>query len=320
MDDLMYFMDEDAVDKLTGMSPDMGIIEKLAQACETEQGALMIINLDNSEIFNDVYGYDVGEVLIEKVEEAIRANTADDSIHGRIGGDEFVVFCRTINDKVAASRIYGNINNQISEVVKKLVGEEMRISLGASFGVVFVPEQGTNYDTLFNKAYRALDHVKQTGNTGCAFYEKRITNDDTIVMDDFDYLSKGLDGGDKDKGALWLEYDYFSIVYRFMRRYIHTYKGSAVKMLISITPTVDDITIDEFNVMTRAFGKIVNSSLRKSDLMMQSRKNQFFLLLPEIPQDYVTKVFNRIRSTWAKTEYYDITEISYEADRLTAEE
>ena len=192
----------------------------------------------------------------------------------------------------------------------------MKILLGASIGGVFVPEHGRIYEELFHKADMALEYIKQTGNHGCAYYNK---SDDEERIDGLETISKTMDEGNHYKGALWLDYDYFSIVYKYVRRYIQTYKGVASKVLITIEPTVE-MSMEDFAEASKAFGKVVNHTLRKSDIMMQSRTNQYFVLLPEMTDRYIEKVRSRIMYQWEDTDYFDVTDIKFEADTIVAQD
>lgn len=59
--------------------------------------------------------------------------------------------------------------------------------------------------------------------------------------------------------------------------------------------------------------------LRKSDLMMQSRNNQFFLLLPELDHAYVEQVVERILNTFNETGYAGKARVVYQAAYLSEE-
>ena len=295
----------------------LDVKERISKACRSEKGILMLINIDNLVLFNEFYGRETGDDIIKAFETAIEDNVSESDIKGSLGGDEFVVFSKSMGDKVAFARFYGNIKKELSESIKNLIGEDANISVGVSIGAVFVPEQGSEYGDLFEKAGRAMEYIKGTGNSGCAFYGANDSDDgEPNIVDNFESISLGLDGGETPRGALWLDYDYFSIIYRFMRRYINTYKGKAAKMLITVKLTDESISQEDFSEMMRTFGMIVNNTLRKSDLMVQSRKNQLFLLLPEMPEQYIEKVYNRIMNRWNKTDYAKFSEIHCEAGML----
>ena len=72
-------------------------------------------------------------------------------------------------------------------------------------------------------------------------------------------------------------------------------------------------------LLKKVFGKIINITLRKSDLMMQSRNNQFFLLLPELDHAYVEQVVERILNTFRETGYEDKVRVVYQAAYLSEE-
>ncbi len=298
------------------VSDRISVIQQLQDACRSDEGLLMLINLDSFELFNDVYGHDMGDIMLEKCAEIIGECCEDSDIKGCLGGDEFVVFCRGLLDKGAFARLAAEINSRISAAAKDLIGVDMKILLGASIGGVFVPEHGRIYEELFHKADMALEYIKQTGNHGCAYYNK---SDDEERIDGLETISKTMDEGNHYKGALWLDYDYFSIVYKYVRRYIQTYKGVASKVLITIEPTVE-MSMEDFAEASKAFGKVVNHTLRKSDIMMQSRTNQYFVLLPEMTDRYIEKVRSRIMYQWEDTDYFDVTDIKFEADTIVAQD
>ena len=299
------------------ISDRVSVIQQLQDACRSDEGLLMLINLDSFELFNDVYGHDMGDVMLEKCTEIISECCEDSDIKGSLGGDEFVVFCRGLLDKGAFARLAAEINKRISAAAKELIGTDMKILLGASIGGVFIPEHGRIYEELFHKADLALEYIKQTGNHGCAYYNKSDVEGEQI--DGLETISKSMDEGNHYKGALWLDYDYFSIVYKYLRRYIQTYKGVASKLLITIEPT-QEISMEDFSEIAKAFGKVVNHTLRKSDIMMQSRTNQYFILLPEMTDRYIEKVRERIMYQWEDTDYFDVTDIIFEAGTIMAQD
>ena len=264
-----------------------GVIEQLRKACAEEKGMLMLINLDNFNFFNDVYGREMGDHLINRIAGIINSVTAGEDIKGRLGGDEFVVFCRGLESRDELREMLGYINKKIDSTMEELLGVSEKISMGVSIGAVVVPEQGTDYESLFSKADYALDRIKQTGNHGCAFYTDESNKKYKSEMGN---LSRNMDESGDQRGALWLDYDYFSIVYRYIRRHIETYNDTALKMLVTIVPKNVNMNEYDFYQTVKKGGQIINSSLRRSDIMMQSRQNQFFLILPEFPQTYIDKM------------------------------
>lgn len=291
-----------------------GVINRLTEACKNEEGVLMLVNMDNFGLFNEIYGMDAGDVLLEKCVQIINEVTEGDDIKGSLGGDEFIIFCRNLDDKSEIAEMQQYINEKITEEVKSILGEGTKVSMGVSIGAVLVPEYGTDYEDLFLKADLALDYVKLTGEHGCAFYNRSSEKDEKRIDD----ISRFMDENEDERGALWLEYDNFSIVYKFYKRYMQTYGGQAAKMLIKVNPKINNIGEEHLRQVVRDFGKIINVTLRKSDIMMQSGTNQFFILLPEITEPYVNKVANRIESRWRNVGLDSVLDISIESEAMIA--
>ena len=82
-----------------------GIIETLKQACANESGLLTIVNMDNFILFNDIYGAEMGDKLIEECVKIIDSVTEGDDIKARLGGDEFLIVLKA-NKEVLNKRLF----------------------------------------------------------------------------------------------------------------------------------------------------------------------------------------------------------------------
>ena len=133
-------------------------------------------------------------------------------------------------------------------------------------------------------------------------------------------ISKMLEEKDTSNAALWLNQESFGIAYRFMLRYVRSYRSVAYRALVTLNQKSDSYGVEEFVGISDEFGKIINHSLRKSDVMMQSKPNQYFLLLPELSEENIESVFARIRNEWKKTDYYDKTTIRFDAELVKSDE
>ena len=288
------------------------VIESLTKACKTESGVLALINVDNFGLFNDIYGWACGDKVIQKCIQVIDKVTEGDDIKGSLGGDEFVVFAKNLKDKSELMAMTAYINEKLAYYVTDLVGSDNSVSLGVSTGAVFVPEYGDSYEDLFHKADKALSSAKQMGNHGCAFYEP--SPQDREMVYDIGRVTEKLDEDSELHGAMWLDSVYFGIVYRYLRRYLTTYGEDAAKMLITLDLTDDNIGEEHFHQIVKEFGKVIVSSLRRSDVVFQSRSNQFFLLLPKMTEEYIDKMTSRIKRKFREAGLDDVMDmnINYE--------
>ncbi|SEQ73785.1 diguanylate cyclase (GGDEF) domain-containing protein [Lachnospiraceae bacterium NE2001] len=251
------------------------IIERLSNACATEKGLLAIVKMDNLIMFKDVYGKDVIQRFQEECESIIDSSTESSDIKGCLGTDEFVIFYKNMHDKQEMKDVCSYIEKRMHELAAEYASDEKDVSVDISVGAVMVPEQGTNYEDLFDKADKALDNS---------------TDKNNVVFYDFSDVK-----ADSDDGAMWLSAEEYNTVHRFLENYIHTYKNPACELVISFSELDEDLSQMEFDRILESMSGAVKMTLRKSDVMMK-RGDKLFLLLPEITQQHTISVVNRLKN------------------------
>lgn len=312
---------EATIDKLTGFLNKAASQSVFPNLCEKETGVLMIIDLDSFKPVNDIYGHASGDKLLTSFAELIRGNIKANDVAGRIGGDEFILFLRGVRDEKEIASLTDRINKGLLTTTYNILGRDMVIPIGLSAGAVFVPRDGKEYDDLFRKADKALYLVKQNGKHGYAVYNRFGNSQKTDKNDnDMKHLSMIFEERSTSDGALWLGTEAFSNVYKFLIRYIQSYHGVAYKILFTLLPTVGGISDEHIAELARAFGDMLSKSLRKSDIMMQSKPNQFFLLLPDLDEDHVQDVVQRITEQWKTSNFADKASIICESEIILPED
>jgi len=315
--------EEATIDKLTGFLNKASATEALTEVCRNDVGVLMMIDLDSFKLVNDIHGHEAGDEILTRFAAVIRQNTRSDDIVGRFGGDEFVAFCRNVTDEIVVEGISKRINSQLLASAREVLGEDMSIPLGVSIGGVFVPEEGTDFTELFSKADKALYYVKQNGKHGYSIFGGRVTKEVIEFRssaEDLRQLSMIMEERNTGNCAFWLGQDAFSFVYKYMIRYIQSYQGVAYKILFTINPKDSMVDAAVFATVTQQFGERLNKSLRKSDIMMQTKSNQFFLLLPELDDKYVKTVVDRLLKEWSRIELSGIAELSYATEIIKSDD
>lgn len=289
-------------DKLTGFLFDYGIMQCFPQACKEKSGTLMILDLDSFRLVNSLYGYEKGDELLKKFANLITTYLREDDLFGRVGGDEFTVFTTDIQNEGELADFAKYVNEEIVKESKEILGNEMEIPIGASIGAVFVPKSGTEYEDLERIARNSLELVKKNGKHGYAVRHEvgKIHISDERPEEDMRKLSMILEDRNDSDTALWLNQDDFGSVYRFLSRFLARYKdeaayGKAYKVLFTIVPNDENMDVERFEEIVRRFGDTAVKQLRRSDLMMQSKNNQFLLLLPVLDDKYVNVVIQRIK-------------------------
>ena len=174
------------------------IRQMLEEKTKTDQFALFLIDLDNFKQINDTRGHMFGDAVL--TEAALRLKTlfrADDII-SRFGGDEFLIFFHhTATDAFLRKKAA-----QILETFHSMYVDELKdCPLTVSIGISRCPEDGDDFQTLFQQCDQALYEAKQLGKDQIVLYDAvtmkkifglsvrqiaagtRIESDDTIKLD-----------------------------------------------------------------------------------------------------------------------------------------
>jgi len=307
--------EEAAVDGLTGFQNKANGAAKAEELCQTEDGAVMVLDLDNFKLVNDLYGHDMGDQVLRAFADIIRSCMRDDDLLCRSGGDEFMLFCRDMQGESDTAALIGRINERFRAAAAELMGEDYGIPLGVSAGVVFVPAAGRDYQTLFVYADKALYRAKNNGKHGYSVYnpgELAVSVESEDPAKELLRVTQVIEERGEIGDAMLLGQDAFSWVYRFVLRYLKRYRGAALKLLFILTADSDE----DLNAASEQFGDLLKQILRRSDIITQSKRNQFFLLLPELQEQNAPVVIERILSTWEMSKSKEGIRINYAIESI----
>lgn len=166
-------------DRVTGLPNRVRLLKEL-EAAHAERVAdagapgvgVVFIDLDRFKAVNDTLGHAAGDQLLRAVGRRLQitldnlvAARPDISGHmlARIGGDEFVVLLRGVDDRAAARAMALPLVETTHRPFK--LGEHT-VQIGASAGVAVYPIDGTTVDGLITTADSAMYRVKRVGGNG----------------------------------------------------------------------------------------------------------------------------------------------------------
>ena len=289
---------EATIDKLTGFLNKSATGVELSRMCSDSAGCLMMIDLDSFKLVNDIYGHEMGDKVLIGFADIIRNLVPAGSKCGRIGGDEFVSFALGINSEDKVADFTRRVNEELVKMAKELMGAEMSIPLGASIGAIFVPRYGNDYNSLLKLADKSLYIVKKNGKHGFELYDDDTDDDESDTdVPDIKTISEILGERSIQNIALQLDKDAFSHVYRYVIRYIIRHHINACKVLFTLSPA-EGVSNADYSDSVDEFGNHIRESLRKSDILMRNRKNQYFVFLTDIREDSIAKVISHIIKDW----------------------
>ncbi len=166
-------------DSGTGMRNKMSTEKAVSQFLETHESplpnfyAMFMIDFDNFKGINDRFGHAMGDKAIFDMAQIIRRNFRGVDIVGRIGGDEFLVFC---TEKMSQHSIRERALMLVEQLHTECCDHQSCLTLTASVGVACSPRDGTTYAELFNKADKATYAAKKMGRNRCVFYKEMNGN------------------------------------------------------------------------------------------------------------------------------------------------
>ena len=164
------------VDALTQLSNRQTFDERAGRVLATSYAegkrcALLFIDLDNFRLLNNGYGHRVGDEMLAIVASRMREVVGEPHLLGRRGGDELVALLVDLQRPDAAVEAARKLIDSIA-VPARILG--MEISVTASVGISFFPQDGIDLDSLLNAADAAMYQAKDSGRRTYAFYTQTV--------------------------------------------------------------------------------------------------------------------------------------------------
>lgn len=313
--DIENLKEEAAVDKLTGFLNKTAGTAKVAKLCAERAGMLVVLDLDNFKMVNDIYGHSMGDKFLTAFADVIRQSIRAQDVMVRVGGDEFMGFFGNMSDETALGSLHRRLNGKLLKEAVKIAGDDFDIPLSISIGAALVPEHGRDYETLFPLADSALYRVKQNGKNGSKIYGQEEETDlsgDNDIKKEFARITQIVEGWHRGGGAPALTLEQFSLIYRFVQQFYKRYGGMIVKLLFILSEE-DNADPRPYSLTDAAekFGLCLQDTLRKSDMILRHKPNQFFVLLQNLSEEDFPTVFRRIMNVWESGELHSGIHIEY---------
>ncbi len=127
----------------------------------------VMIDIDKFKLVNDTYGHAVGDKVIKIIAETISQNISEDSILGRIGGEEFAILGNFISKEEVIKQM-----EEIREEIDKLevvTDTSLVVKFTISEGISKATDEMKDVDELLKIADKALYSAKGTGRNKVIF-------------------------------------------------------------------------------------------------------------------------------------------------------
>ncbi len=131
-----------------------------------ETGALVLVDLDRFKEVNDTLGHHAGDELLRIVGSRLTQSLRTDDSVARLGGDEFGLVLPRATDQASVLALLTRVREELAE---EIVLDSTRLSVEASFGVAFYPQDADNVEELLKCADAAMYQGKR-GASGIVLY------------------------------------------------------------------------------------------------------------------------------------------------------
>jgi len=160
-------------DPLTGLFNRRRFTEELEQQITAaarfrNTGALLYFDLDQFKDVNDTSGHQVGDQLLRRVSDTLRANARDVDVIARLGGDEFAMIVQQTS-RPGIENLAERLCQELTKI--EVVGAARVHRVSSSIGIALFPEHGEFVDELLANADIAMYQAKEAGRNGWHVFE-----------------------------------------------------------------------------------------------------------------------------------------------------
>ena len=283
MGNIVEVVDELTMDSLTKVYNKKTITEyasRLVKQDTVNRISIAILDIDYFKQVNDRYGHLYGDKVLTRVAKKLKEVVGEDGVVGRIGGDEFMIVLKGINDDYALRGILRAIRTQVKWEFKN---DYENFQVTTSIGVAFSPNNGHDYEELFKKADFCLYVAKEKGRDRYVFfrdeihresYQNSLNKKDKIINDgremrELRYLTDIMVQYNHDKkAAVMAMLEHMLSMYKIDN--ISIYKGEGLKDIVSVGAPIKSesdmsyIDTDGFKILMGDKTYIASSFINKN--------------------------------------------------------
>jgi diguanylate cyclase (GGDEF)-like protein len=150
-------------DTTTGLYNRKGFADRAAQLslqAGTRSDNLVIISfqIQRFKTVNDQHGYDAGDWFLKSIASALRAELGEDSVIGRLSGDEFAVALALRSAEI--NKAEDIAETVLRTVTRPLMLNERIIQVGAFGGIASAPATNASIPDILRRADIAMDRAR----------------------------------------------------------------------------------------------------------------------------------------------------------------
>lgn len=165
-------------DDLTGLPNRVRFTDRLAiLLTRSQQGALIIVDLDQFRTINDARGFAFGDALLQLTAQRLQSLLGDEEVVARFSADEFAVLLpglpahRSLSLHQYAEEVAARIHAAFRDALEV---DDEEVTLSVSLGATLFPQRGDAAADIINRADTAMHRAKAAGGNQTAFFDTQM--------------------------------------------------------------------------------------------------------------------------------------------------
>lgn len=302
---------KDQEDYLTGLLNRMGGEKKIRESMCEHSGCLAFIDMDNLKHINDTLGHSAGDVALQTLSLVLKEH-AHNAIPSRIGGDEFLFYMPDASKQVATEIIEGILRSYNTRKEEDPLLRATSLSAG-----LCMHTPADSFADVFQKADKALYHVKQDGKGDYYFYPENPVETKHISSVDLTKLISTIRSNGHYQGALRVEYREFIKLYDFLYSLAQRYENNMHFLMITLDGSnAKDYTISTQEEYMGILEHVITNALRNIDICTRFSSHQYLVILFQAESNSIDMIIHRIFEKFGKQCDRKDLVLSYDAQTI----
>ncbi len=138
---------------------------------EKKMLAVMFLDLDLFKEINDLYGHEVGDLVLKQVARRLSSCIRESDTVARLGGDEFVILLPMIDAETDAAMVANKIVESISQPI---IAVQTSLHVTSSIGIAIYPQHGVDEKLLMLNADMAMYQAKRNGKNQAKVFDSSM--------------------------------------------------------------------------------------------------------------------------------------------------
>jgi diguanylate cyclase (GGDEF)-like protein len=267
-------------DYLTGLLNRRSGEARISRCLACEDGALMMIDIDNFKQVNDTYGHLSGDYALKQTANVFTRCARGDDIVCRVGGDEFLIYLRRTSDpetvKMVASRV-------LDEYAAQAESESIMRGTALSIGIALSDVKDHDFTDLMSRADKALYHVKQNGKSNYYLYDSQDRTISAVKRGsraDMDQLVDLIRNRNIENGVFRTDFRQFNRIYEFASHFARRNDQELTIILLTLHSSSQmSSDLERIEFAMRHLESAINASLRGVDISARYSSSQYVVVL-----------------------------------------